>query len=34
LVVLGALIFELIDARRGQNAVAAVEQPTLTAAIR
>jgi hypothetical protein len=34
LVVLGALIFEIIDARRSQDAVAAVEQPIPTAAIR
>ena len=34
LVVLGALLFELIDARRSQDTVAAVEQPAPTAAIR
>jgi len=34
LVVLGALIFEIIDARRSQDVVAAVEQPVPTAAIR
>ena len=34
LVVLGALIFEIIDARRSQDAVAAVERPAPTAAIR
>ena len=34
LVVLGALTFEIIDARRSRDAVAAVEQPVPTAAIR
>ena len=34
LVVLGALLFEIIDAQRSRNAVAAVEQPAPVAAIR